>query len=69
MYQELRSIRNEIAKKFGIQPYMVFNNLSLKDMAEKQPQTIDEFKKIKGAGDIKAQQFGEIFLAVIKENS
>ena len=69
MYQELRSIRNEIAKKFGIQPYMVFNNLSLKDMAEKQPQTIEEFRKIKGAGDIKAQQFGEVFLAVIKENS
>ena len=69
LYQELRNLRNDIARKFGIQPYMVFNNISLKDIAEKQPQSLDEFKKVKGAGAIKADQFGEIFIAAIKEFS
>ena len=66
LYQELRTIRNDIARKFGIQPYMVFNNISLKDLAEKQPQTLEEFTKVKGAGAIKAEQFGEIFITAIK---
>ena len=69
LYQELRNLRNEIARKFGIQPYMVFNNISLRDLAEKQPGNLEEFKKVKGAGAIKAEQFGEVFIAAIKEFS
>ncbi len=68
LYQELRNLRNQIAEKFAIQPYMVFNNLTLQELAEKQPANITEFKEIKGVGDLKAKQFAELFLAAINHN-
>ena len=69
LYDRLRSLRNEIAQKLEMQPFMVFNNISLKEMATEKPTCQGDFKKIKGVGGIKVHQFGELFIAAIKEFS
>ena len=37
----------------------------LADMAAKLPRTLDEFLDVSGVGAVKAQRYGEEFLAVI----
>ena len=46
-------------------PYIIFSNAALTDMAAKAPRTIDEFLEVSGVGQVKAQKYGEEFLAVI----
>ena len=67
LYQYLRNLRNEIARKFDIQPYMVFNNISLKEMATEKPTTMGDLKRIKGVGGLNSQRFGQIFVNAIQE--
>lgn len=67
LFQKLRSLRKQVADAQGLAPYMVFADSSLKMMAQAQPQTLDEFSKISGVGSHKLAQYGEKFVAEIKE--
>ncbi len=67
LFQKLRSLRKQVADAQGLAPYMVFADSSLKMMAQVQPQTLDEFSKISGVGSHKLAQYGEKFVAEIKE--
>jgi ATP-dependent DNA helicase RecQ len=67
LYEYLRNLRNQIAKKFEMQPFMVFNNNSLKEMATEKPVNLGDFKRIKGVSHIKCEQFGEIFITAINQ--
>jgi len=67
LFQKLRSLRKQVADAQGLAPYMVFADSSLKMMAQVQPQTLAEFSKISGVGSHKLAQYGEKFVAEIKE--
>lgn len=67
LFQKLRSLRKQVADAQGLAPYMVFADSSLKIMAQVQPQTLAEFSKISGVGSHKLAQYGEKFVAEIKE--
>jgi ATP-dependent DNA helicase RecQ len=66
LYDLLRSLRGELARKAGTAPFMVFSNATLEDMATKKPQTIPEFRRISGVGELKASWYGEAFTRTIK---
>ncbi|NQZ59813.1 MAG: HRDC domain-containing protein [Lentisphaeraceae bacterium] len=68
LYDKLRDLRNKVAKEQGKQPFMIFNNLSLKDMATNKPTSPQALKKVHGCGDVKVHMFGEDFLKVIKKH-
>lgn len=65
LYDVLRDLRAELARKAGMAPFMVFSNASLVDMATKKPKTIPEFRSISGVGELKASWYGEIFTRTI----
>ncbi|KJH72195.1 DNA helicase RecQ [Aliterella atlantica] len=67
LFQKLRSLRKQVADAQGLAPYMVFADSSLKMMAQVQPQTLAEFSKVSGVGSHKLAQYGEKFVAEIKE--
>lgn len=67
LFEQLRSIRTEIAQKIGKPPFVVFSDRSLIDMAAKFPQTEEEFLSINGVGEAKLAQYGESFIPIIKE--
>lgn len=67
LFEELRSLRTKIAQEIGKPPFIVFSDRSLIDMSAKFPQSEDEFLTINGVGESKLEQYGERFLAVIKE--
>jgi len=50
LYERLREERNEIAKKEGVKPYMVFQNKVLAQISEKKPATREELAQVKVMG-------------------
>ena len=65
LYDELSTLRKEIADRRGIPAFMVFGNRALQDMARKAPTTIPEFSRVSGVGRAKLEDLGETFLACI----
>lgn len=66
LLEKLRRLRKHIADTNSVPPYVVFNDSSLKLMAQLQPQTLPEFGKISGVGAHKLQQYGEQFVSEIR---
>ena len=63
----LKSLRSRLALEAGVPAYIVFSNAALEDMARKAPCTMEDFLKVKGVGQYKAQEYGEVFLAEIRK--
>lgn len=63
----LKDARTRIAQEEGVPAYVVFSNATLRDMAVKEPKTMEEFLEVSGVGEIKAARYGEIFLKVISK--
>jgi ATP-dependent DNA helicase RecQ len=65
LLQRLRSLRKQLADEQSIPPYVVFQDSTLRLMAQVQPQSLTEFGKLSGVGSHKLAQYGEKFLAEI----
>ncbi len=68
LYSILKDLRKKVAKKFGLPPYVIFQDPSLEAMATTYPITIDELQNITGVGAGKAKRYGEEFIKVIKRH-
>lgn len=67
LFNHLKKIRLDLSKSRNIPPFIIFSDASLKDMASKKPDNEEKFLKIKGVGDKKLLQYGDIFIAEINE--
>lgn len=65
LFNELKILRNKIAKSENVPAYIIFNDASLKDMIIKMPKTKEEFLNVSGVGNIKLERYGEDFLKVL----
>ena len=68
LYEELRVLRNKIAMDNNVQPFQVFNNMVLKELATQKPQNEKELLSIHGVNAQKAEQLGDEFLRLIKSS-
>ncbi len=50
-------------------PYIIFNDASLRDMAQRQPTTLQEFSTIVGVGQAKLARYGGQFVELIRQRS
>ncbi len=57
--------RKQIADKQGVPPYVIFHDRTLRLMAEEQPTTETQMRKVSGVGDRKYQLYGDEFIDVI----
>ncbi len=62
VFEQLRTLRTQIAKHAGVPPYVVFSDKTLQDMAVKLPQNKSEMLQVGGVGDVKFERYGEAFL-------
>lgn len=69
LFETLNSLRKEIAQKEGVPPYIILSDLTLMEMAEKKPQNRWEMLKIRGIGNQKFKNYGELFLKTINKLS
>ena len=61
----LKDLRRDVARKRGLQPWVIFGDPSLEDMSIMYPITVDELKNCQGVGEGKARKFGKEFLELI----
>ena len=66
IFDKLRELRTEIAKKNNIPPYMVFSDKTLKDMSVKEPQDKIDMLQVHGIGEVKYKRYGKAFLELIR---
>ncbi|MCD7714611.1 MAG: DNA helicase RecQ [Prevotella sp.] len=66
LYNILKGLQREVAEKFDVPPYVVFQDISLEQMATMYPVTQEELQNIVGVGAGKAKKFGAPFIEVIK---
>ena len=69
LFQQLRALRLDIARELGKPPYIVFSDKTLRDMVRVKPITDDQFLAVNGVGESKLKQYGERFMAAIREDS
>ncbi|BDR67872.1 DNA helicase RecQ [Clostridium tetani] len=63
----LKDIRKEISQEVGIPPFMIFHDITLKELSEYMPKDMENFLKIKGVGEKKAEVYGEKFISAISD--
>lgn len=66
LFEALRVLRKRLADEAGMPPYIVFNDASLRDMAQRQPTTLEEFATILGVGQAKLARYGDQFVELIR---
>src|SRR3546814_831584 len=66
LFGQLRTLRKQLADAQNVPPYVVFTDASLREMAERQPRTLDAFAEINGVGARKLEQYGKAFVAAIR---
>ncbi len=65
--QMLIELRKNIGQQKKLPPYVIFQEVSIEDMATQYPITMDELSKIAGVSIGKAQKFGQPFIDLIKK--
>jgi len=66
LYELLKSLRKDVANKYKLTPYVIFQDISLTQMATYYPVTLDELQQIQGVGSGKANKFGKPFVELVK---
>jgi len=66
LFERLRAVRLEIARSRGVPPYVIFHDVTLREMARVRPSTLEALLTVKGIGARKADDLGDLFLAAIR---
>jgi len=67
LFEDLRKLRADIAGRKRVPAYVVFGDAALRDMARRRPSTTQAFLEVKGVGEKKLHQYGQIMLTRIKD--
>jgi len=65
LFERLRALRRQFADERGVPAYIIFSDVSLREMARRCPTNSTEFRRIPGVGAQKLKDFGEAFLSEI----
>ena len=66
LFSMLKDLRKKMARRLQIPPYVIFQDVSLDQMATMYPTTEEELVNIQGVGVGKAKRYGKEFCQLIK---
>jgi ATP-dependent DNA helicase RecQ len=66
LFERLRGLRREIADQRNVPAYVIFSDVSLREMARNYPTSAGEFRRIPGVGEQKLKDFADAFLGEIE---
>jgi len=66
LFDRLRALRRELALRGNLQPYMIFADSTLREMAQLCPIDHQSLIRISGVGERKLEKYGSIFLNEIR---
>ena len=68
LHAMLRDLRKKVSKQIERPPYVIFQDVSLEQMATDYPVTLEELKSIQGVGEGKVRQpYAKEFIGLIKQ--
>ena len=67
LFDQLRSLRRDIAREQNVPPYVVFADSTLEEMCKVRPGSLANLLNIRGVGKAKIEAFGERFLQAIQD--
>lgn len=67
VFEALRQLRTRLARELSLPPYMIFQDATLRAIAEQRPAGLDELARVGGVGAAKLERYGEQVLAVLRE--
>jgi ATP-dependent DNA helicase RecQ len=67
LFDTLRVLRRGLADEKKVPAYIVFGDAALRDMARRRPSTLENFLEVSGVGEAKARQYGDAFVAALRE--
>ena len=68
LFERLRKLRRQLADERGVPAYIIFSDVSLREMARSYPTTASEFRRIPGVGEQKLREFAVPFLNEIRNH-
>lgn len=68
LFAKLRKLRKAIADEEDLPPYVVFNDASLMEMAERLPTSAGELLAVNGVGHRKLEKYGNAFMGLIEDH-
>lgn len=67
LFEILKSLRRDIASIHNLPPFVVFTDVSLREMSTYYPISVDNMLKISGVGVNKLEKYGNIFIETIQK--
>jgi len=67
LWEDLRTLRKELAEEQGVPPYVIFHDATLAEMVIWRPETPAALLNIDGVGQAKLEHYGEEFLELIRQ--
>lgn len=67
LFEILRELRANLARQNNIPPFIVFADISLKEMSTFYPIDVDRMLKISGVGENKLEKYGDAFIDAINK--
>ncbi len=68
LFEKLRDLRKRLASEKQVPPFVIFGDVSLREMTSKLPSNKKEFLGIKGVGLQKLKDYGDVFIEEIKNH-
>ncbi len=68
LWARLRAWRVDIAKVYGVPAYVVFHDVTLKELVRICPQTEDELRMVSGVGANKLEKYGKDLIEILRNN-
>jgi ATP-dependent DNA helicase RecQ len=62
LFERLRALRKRLADARGVPAYVIFNDRTLRAMADRRPASAADLLAISGVGPRKLEEYGEVFL-------
>ena len=69
LFEDLRKLRMQLARKEGLPPYSIFHDRTLREMATRRPANPREMLEVVGVGEITFRKYGRFFLDLISSYS
>ena len=65
LFERLRVMRMQVARKRGVPPYVIFHDTTLREIARLKPTTMEALRHIYGVGVRKAEDLGAMVIAEV----
>jgi ATP-dependent DNA helicase RecQ len=66
LFEHLRLLRLDLARRRGVPPYVVFHDTTLRELARVKPASIEALRHVYGVGAKKADDLGDLLLEAIR---